>query len=148
MVRDDVDVDQFIDVIEGNRHYIKSLIVVNKMDLLREQQIAALKKRLPSALFVSAEHKTNIEELKDALFNKLDFIRVYTKDPGKAPDMKEPMIMLRSSTVKDFCNKLHRDFVNKFKYVRIWGSSAKFPGQKQMLKHILVDKDIVEVHVR
>ena len=39
------------------------------------------------------------------------------------------------------------DFIKKFKFARIWGDSAKFPGQKQSLKHVLVDKDVVELHM-
>jgi len=45
------------------------------------------------------------------------------------------------------CNKLHKDFASKFKFARVWGGSAKFPGQKQMLKHIVMDGDIVEINV-
>ncbi|MBW2987217.1 TGS domain-containing protein, partial [Candidatus Woesearchaeota archaeon] len=65
---------------------------------------------------------------------------------GKEPDLKEPLIMFKDCTVEDVCNKLHRDFTKKFRFARIWGSS-KFPGQKQMLKYKLKDKDIVEIHI-
>ncbi len=148
VIREDIDVDQFIDVLEGNRYYPKSLAVMNKIDTLSLEQLERVRVKFKDAVFVSAELRTNIDALKEAIFAKLDFIRIYTKDPGKQPDMKDPMIMLRGSTIKDFCIKLHRDFVEKFKYARVWGHSAKFPGQKQMLKHILQEGDIVEVHVR
>ncbi|MEM4268111.1 MAG: TGS domain-containing protein, partial [Candidatus Woesearchaeota archaeon] len=50
--------------------------------------------------------------------------------------------------VEDVCNKLHRDFVNKFKFARVWGKSAKFPGQTFSLRHNLMDGDIIEIVLR
>ena len=99
-------------------------------------------------LAVSAETGFHLEELKERIFQKLDFIRIYMKEPKKDADLQEPLIITRGSTVGDICNKLHRDFQNKFKFARVWGSSAKFPGQRLMLNHYVADKDIVEIHVK
>ena len=56
--------------------------------------------------------------------------------------------MQRGSTLKDFCDKLHRDFVSKFRFARIWGKSAKFPGQDiRRLDHEILDEDVVEIHL-
>ena len=148
VIRQNITIDQFIDVLENNRHYPKSILVVNKIDAIDDSQLRFLHEKFKNAIFISAEQKININNLKDSIFNKLDFIRIYTKDPGKAPDMKEPMIMLNNSTIKEFCTKLHRDFVDKFKYARLWGPSAKFPGQRKMLRHKLKDGDIVEIHLK
>jgi ribosome-interacting GTPase 1 len=41
--------------------------------------------------------------------------------------------------------KLHRRFKNDFRFANIWGSSAKFPGQKVGLRHVLQDADIVKI---
>ena len=42
---------------------------------------------------------------------------------------------------------LNKDFVKaKNPWSRIWGKSAKFPGQKIGMDHILKDDDIVELH--
>ncbi|MBI2655997.1 TGS domain-containing protein, partial [Candidatus Woesearchaeota archaeon] len=50
-------------------------------------------------------------------------------------------------TLKEICMKLHKDFINKFKFARIWGKSVKFPGMKlRRLDHIVEDNDIVEIH--
>ncbi|RMF06839.1 TGS domain-containing protein, partial [Candidatus Woesearchaeota archaeon] len=88
-----------------------------------------------------------IEELKEMIFEKLDLIRIYCKEVGKKADLEVPLIMKRGCTVKDMCEKLHRDFVRKFKFAKVWGPSAKFPGQKFKLKHELKDEDIVELHI-
>ena len=62
--------------------------------------------------------------------------------------MENPLIMKHGCTVKDVCEKLHKDFVTKFKFGKVWGKSAKFPGQKFKIDHKLLDKDVVEVHQR
>lgn len=148
LIRTPIDADQFIDAVEGNRVYVPSITVLNKMDAVSPEELEKLKKRVRPDLCVSAETGTNLENLKDMIFDHMDFIRVYCKEVGKPADMDIPMIMRRGDTVRAMCNKLHRDFVDKFRFVRIWGDSAKFPGQKQSLKHTLLDKDVVELHMR
>ena len=70
------------------------------------------------------------------------------KEVGKKADMDEPMIMFRSATLRSVCEKLHRDFVTKFRFARIWGSSVKFPGQKVLrLDHQLRDGDVIELRI-
>ena len=81
------------------------------------------------------------------IFDKLDFIRLYCKEVGKKADMEVSMTMRRGNTIKDMFDKLHRDFVNKFKFAKVWGKSSKFPGQRFMLNHHLLDGDVVELHI-
>ena len=69
------------------------------------------------------------------------------KEPRKEADMKEPMIIFKGASIRDICDKTHKDFAKKFRFARVWGKSAKHPGQRLMLKHILKDKDIVELHL-
>ena len=56
--------------------------------------------------------------------------------------------MNEGCTIGRRCRKLHKDFVSKFRFARVWGASAKFPGQKFKLNHRLEDKDIVELHIQ
>ena len=81
------------------------------------------------------------------IFQKLDFIRIYMKEPRKEADMKEPMIIYRGATIRDVCSKTHKDFVKKFRFARVWGKSAKHPAQKVSLRHKLQDEDILELHL-
>ena len=59
--------------------------------------------------------------------------------------MDEPLIIRGPCTIRDVCSKLHRDFVDKFRFARIWGSSAKFPAQKVSIDHELADEDVLEI---
>lgn len=149
VVRDDVDIDQFIDAIEGNRKYVHSLVCVNKADLLDDKSRKSLVGQIPSSVFVSAENGDGIEKLKESIFNSLNFVRVYLKEINKKPDMDEPMILTRPATLRAVCEHIHRDFVRKFKFARIWGKSTKFPGQQfRNLDKQLEDQDIIEIHIR
>ena len=149
VLRDDVDIDQFIDAIEGNRKYVRSLVCVSKTDLLNPKELQQLKEQMPKAIFVSAENNVGLDELKERIFSSLNFVRVFLKEVNQKPDLEEPMILTRPCTLKTVCERIHRDFVKKFRFARIWGKSAKFPGQqfKTVEKH-LEDGDIVEIHVR
>ncbi len=148
LIREDISVEQLIDVIEGNKKYIPAAIVMNKADMLSKKEEEEFKKDLKVDLFISAASGTNIEKLKEVMYKKLNFINVYCKEVGKKADMDVPVIMREKATVKDVCDKLHRNFANRFRFAKIWGKSAKFPGQTKGLEHVLLDQDIVEVHLR
>ncbi|MBD3209520.1 GTP-binding protein [Candidatus Woesearchaeota archaeon] len=148
VIREDITDDQFIDVLEGNKHYVPAITVVNKIDSAPPALVKKVAKRVKADLLVSAAQRERIDELKELVFQKLDLVRVYLKEPRKDPDLEVPLIMRRGCTVKRVCEKLHKDFVDKFKFCRVWGKSAKFPGQKQMLLHVLRDGDILELHLR
>ncbi len=148
LIRSVLDIDDFIDCIEGNKKYIPAITCVNKIDLAPVSIVDKVKKSLGADIVISAEKKINIESLKELIFSKLNFIRVYLKEPHKEADLKEPLIIIRGSTIMDVCEKLHRDFVSKFRFARVWGASAKFPGQRLMLKHVLQDEDVLEIHIR
>jgi len=148
IIRNDIDVDEFIDALENNKKYIPAITVVNKIDLATEKQVERVVEDVKADLAISAKDKIYTEQLKELIFEKLDLIRIYLKEPGKEADMKVPLIIPRKSKVEDICNKLHKDFVKKFKFCRIWGKSSKFPGQRLMLEHKLADRDVIEIHLR
>jgi uncharacterized protein len=148
LIRTPINADQLIDVIEGNKVYVPSIRVLNKVDMIDKTLLKEISRNLKPDLCISAAEKINIEELKEVIFNAMDFIRIYCKEVGKKADIEEPMIMRKGDTVETMCRKLHKDFVDKFKFVKIWGPSAKFPGQRLSLGHPLQDEDIVELHIR
>ena len=148
LIREDITVEQLIDVIEGNKKYIPAIVIMNKADMLTKKEEDDFRKELKIDLMVSASSGTNIGRLKDLIYKRLDFINVYCKEVGKKADMNVPLIMRERATVKDVCGKLHRTFLNRFRFVKIWGKSAKFPGQTKGLEHVLLDGDVVEVHLR
>ena len=80
------------------------------------------------------------------ILDNLNIIRIYTKEPGKKPT-EEPLVLKRGSTIKNAAENIRRDYVERFIFARVWGKSAKFPGQKVGIRHVLQDNDIIEIHL-
>jgi small GTP-binding protein len=128
----------------------KTLIIGNKIDLNGAgNNYAALqnqyKDRL-STVAISAKEGTGLEELRREIYRVLDIIRVYTKAPGQKPELNDPIILDRGSTLENAAAEVHKDFRAKLKYARIWGS-GKHDGIMIKRNHILQDGDIIELHV-
>jgi ribosome-interacting GTPase 1 len=128
----------------------KALIVGNKLDLANagESYIALKNKyhgQLP-VIAVSAKEGIGLEELKSEIYRVLDIIRVYTKTPGQKPDLTDPIILERGSTLADAAASVHKDFAAKLRYARIWGS-GKHDGIMAKRNHVLQDGDIIELHL-
>ncbi|MBW2982098.1 50S ribosome-binding GTPase [Candidatus Woesearchaeota archaeon] len=149
LIRTDINADELIDIIEGNKKYTKALTIITKIDLVDETKLNEIKKKIKPDVVVSAEKEIGIEELREKIYERMGFIRIFLKEVNKPADMEEPLIMFKGCTIKDVCEKLHRDFVDKFKFARVWGKSAKFDGQifHKMDKE-LIDKDILELHIK
>jgi len=149
LLRENINIDQFIDVLEGNKKYSKSLVMLTKIDLVSDAQLKELQNKIKPDVCVSAETGRGIAETKDAIYNKLGLIRIFLKEVNKKADMEEPLIMFIDCTIEDVCSKLHKDFVKKFKFARVWGESAKFDGQIfHKMNKTLKDKDVLELHIR
>ena len=133
----------------GEPNEKRGLVVANKLDapgaaarlvLLRE----FLGDRLP-VFPVSATYGTGVEELRRALFEVLGVIRVYSKPPGRKADTATPFILRRGATVLDAAEAIHRDFVARLKYARLWGQD-EYQGQMVGRDHVLEDGDVLELH--
>lgn len=89
----------------------------------------------------------NQEDIGDLIWKRLLLIKVHTKMPGKKPDYP-PVALKKGSVVGDLAGHVHKDFLQKFKFARVWGKSAKFDGQRVGSNHKLKDNDIVELHLK
>jgi len=142
--RCDATVDEFIDVVEGNRQYIRCLYVYNKIDTITIEEIDEIARRDHSVV-VSCEWDLNLDYLVQVIWESLGLLRIYTKKKGALPNFDEPMIMRSGSTVEDVCNSIHRDLKDHFKFALVWGLSAKHNPQRVGLKHLLADEDVIQV---
>lgn len=144
--------DQLIDVLNGNRIYVPSVIVLNKIDLVNASFVQEIKSKTVGNnnnnnyfIAVSADSGINIDVLKEAIYQRLGFIRVYMRPKGGETDFKEPLIIKNGATVQDVCNKIHRNMAKNFRYGLVWGKSAKFAGQKVGPDHKLADEDVLTI---
>jgi ribosome-interacting GTPase 1 len=130
--------------------FLSILVVANKNDdhsIAENFEIfkSLLKDDWP-LINVSAKTSVNFDILKQTLFDMLEIVRVYTKTPGKEPDLGTPFVLKKGSVIEDLAAKIHKDFLEKFKYARVWGENV-YDGQMVQRDHILQDGDIVEVRV-
>lgn len=88
-----------------------------------------------------------VEDFKEAIWRMLDSLYVYTKQPGKEKDYP-PVALQKGSSVEELAAVVHKDFVKKFKFARVWGKSVKHNGSNVSLSHMLSEGDVVEFHVR
>lgn len=134
----------------GGVHVTKTLLVANKIDLPGAEDRLEVVRELFGKKFpmhvIAAEHGTGLEELRTAIYQFLNVIRVYTKKPGKPPDLTAPFTCPAGSTLVELAALVHRDFAEKLKSARIWGAGV-YDGQMITRDHVLHDKDIVELHV-
>lgn len=138
-----------IPTIDTNYHRL--IIVVNKADLTEnfayyeefEKRYGAGKKILP----VSATNDMNLHVLKETIFQTLGVVRVYSKLPGKKPDLDAPFVLAKGSTTLDLAEKVHREFVSKLRYAKLW-RGEEYKGMMVGKDFELKDKDVMELHLQ
>lgn len=143
--------DEIEKAIYENILYKPTIVILNKIDLLQSQVILdKFKELLPPEIPLvktSALKGIGFDDVGRTIFQILKIIRIYTKPPTGKPSMK-PLILRKGATIFDVAKAIHKEFVEKFSYARVWGPSAKYPGQKVGLDHVVEDKDIVEINIR
>ncbi len=159
----DVNSGECLDQLEGTLNFLKEkniishdrsdnsmpyLIAATKADLEdSSDNLQIIKEMYPEIKIYSLSTiKENLEFLKELIFKMLNIIRIYSKAPGKEPDMEKPFTLKRGSTILDLAEGIHKDFRDKLKNAYVWGST-KFDGQAVPKDYILEDKDIVELEV-
>ena len=75
----------------------------------------------------------------------LQIVRVYTKTPGQKADKERPYTVFAGGTVEDICRLVHKDFVEKLRFARLWRESGV---PITVSRHEAVrDHDIIELHI-
>ncbi|HIE18575.1 TPA: TGS domain-containing protein [Candidatus Bathyarchaeota archaeon] len=130
--------------------YKPTILVANKLDLSgAEENLIRLKEFMKDVkipvLSISCKNNWGLERLGDHIFQMLRIIRVYPKEPGEKKPSSKPLVIDEGATVIEAARKLHSKLYKGFRYARIWGPSAKYPGQRVGSTHVLKDGDIIEI---
>ena len=78
----------------------------------------------------------NLSGFLKKIYEISDLIRVYTKSPGKEPDLNSPFVLQKESTLEDLAAEIHKDFVTRLKFAKLWGKSV-FDGQMVQRDYVL-----------
>lgn len=128
----------------------KMLAAVNKIDTPGDQEnfeafIELSGITLP-CIGISTRAGRNITAFLEKLYEMSGIIRVYTKRPGREPDLTAPFIIPAGSTLTDLAGDIHNDFIDRLKTARIWGPAVR-DGQMVQRDYILRDGDVVEISI-
>ncbi len=126
------------------------LMVVNKLDQPggrdNYEVLAELYAGRYECLPVSAATGEGLGELARRCFELLGVVRVYTKAPGKKPDLTAPYVLKRGATVLDAARHVHKDFAEHLKLARLYRRDRLEEGMPVSRDHIVEDGDILEFH--
>jgi len=130
--------------------YKPTILVANKIDAEGAyENLARLKEFMTNVKIplipVSCKNREGLVKIGDHIFRMLRIIRIYPKEPGEKKPSHRPLIINENATVIEVARKLHSKLYKEFRHARIWGPSAKYPGQRVGASHILKDGDVIEI---
>lgn len=96
---------------------------------------------------VSIHDEALLVRFRRMCFDLFGIVRVYSKAPGKEPDKRVPFCLPVGSTLLDFAERVHRDFRDRLAFARVWGED-KFDGQRVAKDYVLLDRDVIELHMK
>ena len=114
--------DRLIDSFAKNRVYIPAIYLINKVDEMKAKEKEKIDKRI---VLISAEKGTGIEEMKDKIWEKLQFVTIYLLD--------EPKVVKSNLTLQEVAEGIGSEFLEGKIAAKIWGNGAKFDGQEVSL---------------
>src|SRR2546421_721283 len=143
--------ESYLDEEDVGLSFTQTFLIHNKVDLPGAEERIALLKEFCSLDFrefrISAEHGTGLEELRSAIYEALNVVRVYTKLPTKKEaDYDKPFTLKQGGTLLEVAEMVHRDVAANFKYARVWGTAMLSPGAQMKGDYVVHDKDVVEIH--
>jgi uncharacterized protein len=147
LFKEDCTVDDLIDVIEGNRRYVRCLYVYNKVDVCSIEEVDEIARR-PNSIPVSCYMKLNMDGVLERIWNMMGLVRVFTKRVGQRPDFSDPVVLSDDrggTTLGHFCDHIHKSLRTQMNYGLVWGASSKHMPQRCGLGHLLVDEDVVQI---
>jgi hypothetical protein len=151
-IRGEATIDDVEDAIFEGTVYRPAIVVANKADIpnatKRIEQLKELVGEEVKILPVSCKAKSGLEKLGSEIFEMLDIIRVYTKEPSERFPSKRPFTVRKGSTILDLAKRIHSDFYKQFSYAKVWSKRLRFSPQKVGGTFTLEDGDTVKIHTK
>jgi hypothetical protein len=115
-----------------------ALVIKNEGDKDKLLQLLESNFIRAKSLFVNPWGE-DAESIKERIWKSLGMIIVYSKKTST------PMALPIGSTVKEFCKRIHKDFVKNFRFARVWRNSRQTQAG---LEYRLQDNDVVEIYTK
>ena len=88
---------------------------------------------------VSVLDDESLDRFRAAVWKLTGLVRVYLRDGG------DPVALHPPATVEDVAHSIHHELGERATGARVWGPSARFPGQRVGRTHVVADGDAVEI---
>ena len=151
-IRGEATLDDVEEAIFEGTIYRPAILIANKADhpnaAERLEQLKKLVGDEMEILGVSCRTKVGLEDVGSEIFEMLDIIRVYTKDPNMRDASMRPFTIRKGSTIFDLAKRIHSDFYKQFSYAKVWSKRLRFSPQKVGGSFSLQDGDTVEIHTK
>src|SRR5579859_1992138 len=118
--------NRLIDAFAKNRVNVPAIYVINKVDSLKTKSLELKAGFDPRMVQISAEKGKGIEEMKEKMWEKLQFVTIVLLD--------EPKVVKANLTLKEVAEGIGEEFAEEKIAAKIWETGAKFPGQEVSLK--------------
>lgn len=143
--------ESYVDEQDVGLVFTQTFLVPNKVDVPGAQErLELLHEFCPldfAEYVISAQHGTGLEVLRDAIYQAMNVVRVYTKLPTqKEPDYDRPYTIHRGGTLLEVAEMIHKDFASQLKTARVWGSHVH-DGTHVKGDYVLHDRDVIELHI-
>jgi ribosome-interacting GTPase 1 len=139
----------FVGQASEDRDLVRTRLIANKVDAPGADSRLELLREMVGDRFqilpLSTRDAGTVGSLPRMLFEWLGIVRVYTKAPGKKPELEKPYTVFAGQTVGDICSLIHKDFLQNLRFARMWRGSDH---PVTVSKHKPVrDRDILELHL-
>ncbi len=122
-----------------------ALLAATKLDEVGPDALERLRRAVPDlpVVGVSVLDDASLDGFRDAVWDLTGLLRVFTRRPGSKD--ADPLAVKAGATVADVAEALHAELGAACRGARVWGPSARFPGQLVGRDHRLAEDDVVEV---
>jgi uncharacterized protein len=125
-----------------------AIVAATRADEASHEQLDRLRVSLAEiqVVPVSILDDASLDALRDAIWAMTGLIRVYLRRDGEVS--AEPVALSIGALAADAADAVHHELATAFTGARVWGSSARFDGQRVGRNHVLSDGDTIEILVR
>ena len=143
IIKEDITLDRLIDIFMGNRIYRPYIAVINKIDLGLPKDLDKKISLGTESVLISSEIGENLDKLREKIWEKLEFIRVYLKKDEEI-DRESPFIIHKGWSLKNLLDNISICDKETFTKAKIYGPGAKYEGQEVSFNFVPQDETIVQ----
>ncbi|MFQ5761496.1 MAG: GTPase [Candidatus Bathyarchaeia archaeon] len=143
-----IEEDRLRQAVTGGIYHKPFVVALNKIDAADPRIMDEFAIGLSATLDiipVSVFTGEGLDALRRRMYSSLGIMRIYTRRPGQK-ELDKPFILPQSSTVQQLAKGIHTDLPERFRFAKVWGPSANYPGERIGLNRQLRDGDIVEIY--